>query len=86
MQPIYFIIYKNEKYLDFNTLLYLFTSSDLPLKSKKATLWRYLRKNKKIKKLKIQNKSIYSFEDIIDDTTLLGNMVNIQALANVLEN
>ena len=49
VQPIYFIVYKNEKYLDFSTLLYLYTNTDKSPSSKRATLWRHLKKNKKSK-------------------------------------
>ena len=86
MQPIYFVVYRNEKYLDFTTLLYLYTSTDKPVGSKRATLWRYLSKNKKIKKIKILNKVIYSFEDLLDDTFLLSNMNNITSLLSDIEN
>lgn len=85
-QPIYFILYKGEKFIDFNMALYLYSNPDKGMKSKRATLWRYLRKNKKIKKIKIQNKVIYSFNDIVDDTFLLGRMENITSLLSDIEN
>jgi len=85
-QPIYFILLKGEKFIDFNTALYLYSNPNKGMQSKRATLWRYLRKNKKIKKIKIQNKVIYSFNDILDDTVLLGNMENITSLLSDIEN
>ena len=86
VQPIYFIVYKNEKYLDFSTLLYLYTNTDKSPSSKRATLWRHLKKNKKIKKVKILNKIIYPLEDLLDDTQLLSNMDNIIELLPIVEN
>lgn len=85
-QPIYFILLKGEKFIDFNTALYLYSDPDKGMNSKRATLWRYLRKNKKIKKIKILNRVIYSFNDIIDDTFLLGKMENITGLLPLIEN
>ena len=86
MQPIYYILYKGEKFIDFNTALYLYSDPDKGMNSKRATLWRYLSKNKKIKKMKILNRVIYSFNDIIDDTALLGKMENITGLLPLIEN
>ena len=86
VQPIYFIVYKNEKYLDFSTLLYLYTNTDKSPNSKRTTLWRHLNKNKKIKKIKIHNKIIYPLDNLLDDTNLLSNMDNIIALLPIVEN
>lgn len=83
MQPIYIIIFHGHKYIDFNTILYLINDSD---KDNRATLWRYLKSNKKVRSVKIKNQKIYLLDDMLSDSYLIGKMQNIQALANALEN
>jgi len=85
VQPIYILIYKGHKYIDFNTILYLLNSPDNHNKDNRATLWRYLRSNKRIKSAKIKNQKIYLLDDLLGDSFLVGKMQNIQGLANALE-
>ncbi len=82
-QQVYIIQYKQEKYLDFNTLLYLYAKPDCEA-SERSNLWRYLRQSK-IKSVRIKNMRIWSLDDAIADTILLGLMKNILPLAAALE-
>ena len=82
MQPVYIIILNGQRYIDFNTILYLLNSSD---KDNRATLWRYLKNNKRVRSTKIKNQRIYVIDDLLSDSVLIGKMQNIQALASALE-
>jgi len=82
VQPVYIIILNGQRYIDFNTILYLLNSSD---KDNRATLWRYLRNNKRIKSTVIKNQKIYLLDDLLSDSFLIGKMQNIQGLASALE-
>lgn len=83
-QTIYIIIFQGHKYIDFNTILNLLSSPDNQNKDNRATLWRYLKSNKKIRSAKIKNQRIYVLDDLLSDSILIGRMQNIQALANAL--
>ena len=85
VQPIYIITLNNQRYIDFNTILNLLSSPDNQNKDNRATLWRYLKSNKRIKSAKIKNQKIYLIDDLLSDSFLIGKMQNIQALANALE-
>lgn len=83
-QTIYIIIFQGHKYIDFITLLSLLSSPDNQNKDNRATLWRYLRGNKRIKSAKIKNQKIYLIDDLLSDSFLIGKMLNIEALASAL--
>ncbi len=82
-QQVYIIVYKQEKYLDFNTLLFLYAAPNCE-SSERTNLWRYLRQSK-IKSVRIKNMRIWSLEGVISDVKLLGLMQNILPLAAALE-
>lgn len=84
-QQVYYIVYKQAKFLDFQTILYLFSEdNDSSRDYNRSTLWRYLRK-KKYKSYQIKNMRIYPLNDILGDSYLIGRMENIGALAKALE-
>ncbi len=83
-QTIYIIIFQGHKFIDFNTILNLLSSPDNQNKDNRATLWRYLKSNKKIRSAKIKNQRIYELDDLLSDSILIGRMQNIQALASAL--
>ena len=84
-QAVYYIVYKQAKHLDFQTILFLFSNDSIESRSaNRSTLWRYLRK-KKYKSHTIKNMRIYPLNDILGDSYLISKMENIGALARALE-
>ncbi len=81
---IYLIKYRQELYLDFQTLLYLFAPPNQE-SNKRSKLWRYLKKSK-IKRAVIK-KSHYIFllEDILGDVKLIEMTQNLTALLDAME-
>lgn len=82
-KPIYLILYKHQRYLDFNTLLHLYSSPDHE-SFDRSNLYRFLQKSK-IKTVNIKNQKIYSLEDILGNTEMVGRLKNITALLPAME-
>ena len=82
---VYLILYRSQKYIDFSSLLYLYSpDDDASRASRKSTLWRYL-KRKKYKSIQIKNMKAYSLNEVLSDSFLVSKLENIISLAKALE-
>jgi hypothetical protein len=82
---IYFIIYRQKRYLTFATLLYLYSEPGCE-SSVRSQLFRFLNRNKKsIESVVIKNMRVYNFDNVMANTELLGKMNHIDALARAME-
>ena len=83
--PVYLILYRSQKYLDFSSLLYLYSpDDDASRASRRSTLWRYLKK-KKYKSIRIKNMKAYCLNDVLSDSLIISKLENIHCLAKALE-
>ena len=78
--PIRIIIFKNNKYLDFSTI-YLLCGNNFA----RTSLWRYLRKNKKIKNFIVKSERIYNLNDLLSDSFIVQNLMYPEILSQALE-
>ena len=65
-----FYVYKNEKYLDFQTILAMYNKS-------RSDLYRYLLKSErqsKIGTVYFHQRKLYKWDDILRDTNLMENL------------
>jgi len=74
------IIYRNERHLDFHTITFLMANNIA-----RTTLWRYLKRNRKIKSYIVKNERIYCLSDLLSDSFLVQNMTHIQDLDDALK-
>jgi hypothetical protein len=82
---IYFIIYRQKRYLSFATLLYLYSEPGCE-SSVRSQLFRFLNRNKKsIESVTIKNMRVYNFDNLMANTELLSRMNHIDALARAME-
>lgn len=82
---IYFILYRQKRYLTFSTLLYLYAEPGTE-SSVRSQLFRFLnRNNKTIESVVIKNMRVYNFDNLLANTELLGRMNHIEALARAME-
>jgi hypothetical protein len=81
---IYLIKYRNQLYLDYQTLLYLFAPQNEESK-KRSKLWRYLRKSKIKRAVIKKNNYIFLLEDILGDVKLIEMAQNLTALLAAME-
>jgi len=61
-----FYVYKNEKYLDFQTILAMYSKS-------RSDLYRYLLKSG-IETVDFHQRKLFKWDDILRDTQLLDNL------------
>lgn len=82
---VYFILYRQKRYLTFATLLYLYSEPGCE-SSARSQLFRFLKRNKKsIESVTIKNMRVYNFDNLMANTELLGRMNHIDALARAME-
>jgi len=81
---IYLIKYRNQLYLDYQTLLYLFAP---PTKesNNRSKLWRYLKKSKIKRAVIKKNQHIFLLDDVLGDVSLIEMAQNLTALLAALE-
>lgn len=63
---IIFYVYRNEKYLDFQTLLAMYSKS-------RSDLYRYLLKSD-IETVRFHQRLLYKWDDILRETDLMKNL------------
>jgi hypothetical protein len=63
---IVFYVYRNEKYLDFQTILAMYDRS-------RSDLYRYLKKSD-VETVRFNQKLLYKWDDVLRDTELLKNL------------